>query len=243
MSAHPSPDTDAVGQLMWAYYCGKPSHEIIEDRDGTVAIGGGPQSYFSTYKSWPPHIKAALGYAKGNVLDIGCGAGRFSLYLQKQGHAVVGIDSSPLAIKVCRKRGVQNTKILSVNALEALRKENFDSILMLGNGFGVFGSSKKAKVGLRKLAEISKRDAILIAESRNPYWRKRAPLLNSQSQGLGEQWRIRIRYERYKTPWFNWFVVSPEEMREIAKGSGWNLVKILKRKDGPHFVGILKKYI
>ncbi len=41
---------------------------------------------------------------KGNVLDICCGAGTQSIYMSKNGFKVVGIDISPTAIKLARKR-------------------------------------------------------------------------------------------------------------------------------------------
>ncbi|MCK4414566.1 MAG: class I SAM-dependent methyltransferase [Candidatus Eisenbacteria sp.] len=41
---------------------------------------------------------------RGRILDVGCGAGRSMLYLQQKGRAVTGIDISPLAIEVCRRR-------------------------------------------------------------------------------------------------------------------------------------------
>jgi 2-polyprenyl-3-methyl-5-hydroxy-6-metoxy-1,4-benzoquinol methylase len=36
-------------------------------------------------------------FVKGRVLDVGCGAGRHSLYLQEKGFDVLGTDISPLA--------------------------------------------------------------------------------------------------------------------------------------------------
>ncbi len=49
-------------------------------------------------------------FVNGRVLDVGCGAGRHSLYLQKKGFDVLGIDVSPLAVKVCRLKGVKKLK-------------------------------------------------------------------------------------------------------------------------------------
>jgi 2-polyprenyl-3-methyl-5-hydroxy-6-metoxy-1,4-benzoquinol methylase len=43
----------------------------------------------------------AMQFVKGRVLDVGCGEGRHSLYLQEKWFDVLGIDISPLAIKVC----------------------------------------------------------------------------------------------------------------------------------------------
>ena len=68
--------------------------------------------YFSEYENWHTIEKKAMVFVKGKVLDIGCGVGRHSLYLQKKGFDVLGIDNSPLAIKVSKLRGVKKTKIM-----------------------------------------------------------------------------------------------------------------------------------
>jgi 2-polyprenyl-3-methyl-5-hydroxy-6-metoxy-1,4-benzoquinol methylase len=54
-----------------------------------------------------PDEKKAIDYAKGRVLDVGCGAGRHILYLQKKGLKVLGIDQSPLAVNMCKLRGAK----------------------------------------------------------------------------------------------------------------------------------------
>jgi len=97
-------EKDAYGQEMWAHLNGKDSYEVVERDDGFVGLSGGAKSYFADYKEWPKWQKQAIKFAKGKVLDIGCGAGRVGLYLQKKKLDVVGIDISPLAIKVCKKK-------------------------------------------------------------------------------------------------------------------------------------------
>jgi len=78
-------------------------------------------------------------FVKGRVLDIGCGAGRHSLYLQKKGFDVLGIDSSPLAIKVCKLRGLEKAKVMAIEDIN-FKPDSFDRIIMMGNNFGLFGS-------------------------------------------------------------------------------------------------------
>lgn len=104
------PEEDAVGQMLWAYYKGKEVFEIWERNDGYISASPNEPKNFSEYEDWLPYEKRAIEFAKGRVLDIGCGAGRHSLYLQKRGFDVLGIDSSPLAIKVCKLRGLKKAR-------------------------------------------------------------------------------------------------------------------------------------
>ena len=90
------PEEDAYGQELWAYYKGREVFEIVERDDGYIYASTYPKIYFSEYENWPLREKKAMEFVKGRVLDIGCGAGRHSLYLQKKGFDVLGIDNSPL---------------------------------------------------------------------------------------------------------------------------------------------------
>jgi len=72
---------------------------------------------------------------KGSVLDVCCGAGTNSIFLAKKGFKVKGIDISPKAIEIAKKRALEEkTKIDfkqgSVLGLE--EKNSFDFILDRG---------------------------------------------------------------------------------------------------------------
>ena len=107
---------DAFGQEIYRHLHGEDVSDIIERDDGLVEAGGGPQCYFTEYRVWPQYHKDALKLARGRVLDIGCGAGKHALYLQSKGLNVLGIDTSPLAIKACRERGLRKARVISVSA-------------------------------------------------------------------------------------------------------------------------------
>lgn len=78
--------TDAWGLLLSDYAAGINCIEVIERDDGFVAATENVPVYFSCYDAWPGHVKEAMQFVQGRVLDVGVGAGRFALYLQEQGH-------------------------------------------------------------------------------------------------------------------------------------------------------------
>ena len=144
------PARDAFGRMLLDHLEGRHGHELIERGDGFIAISAGAETYFDVPS---PEERAVADYAVGRVLDVGCGAGRFALYLQERGLEVVGIDVSPLAVEVCRRRGVQDLRTMSVDQIDG-SLGTFESVLMLGNNLALLGSAAGARRILRRLHAV-----------------------------------------------------------------------------------------
>lgn len=238
-------NNDAFGQEVLAYFHKQPSYEVVERDDGFVDLSEGAPAYFREYKDWPSGQKKAIQLAKGKVLDIGAGAGRVALHLQKRGLKVVAIDNSPLAIKVCKRRGVTDAKVLSIEEIGTFKSHTFDTVIMLGNNFGLFGSASKAKRLLKKLYKITTVSALILAESVNVYdTRNPAHLayhkLNRTRGRMAGQLRIRIRFRNYIGSWFDYLLVSQSEMRDILRGTGWRVKRFIK-SDRYLYVAVIEK--
>lgn len=70
----------------------------------------------------------------GRVLDIGCGTGFFiESLMATPGPAITGfgLDASPLAVSMCRERGLANVHVGSAEDLAAVSAERFDAIFLL----------------------------------------------------------------------------------------------------------------
>ncbi len=235
---------DAYGRIVWDHLHGKPTREIIERDDGFFDTSGGSPFYFAEFKNWPRHQQAAMKHVRGRVLDVGCGAGRCSLYLQKRGQPVVGIDASPLAVQTSRKRGVKDARVLPFTQIHRGLGQ-FDAILMMGNNFGLFGNRRRARWLLRRLHGLTTPDARIVAESNDVYQTKNPDHLryhrfNRRRGRMSGQLRIRIRYQRYCTPWFDYLMVSPDEMKSILTGTGWRVQRFLK-SSGSMYVAVIEK--
>ena len=123
---------------------GGTAPEIIERDDGFMDLSVGHELYVAEFKDWPLSERRSMRYVRGRVLDVGCGAGRVTLYLQRRGFDVVGLDASPLAVRSARLRGVKKAWCLSIDELSK-RIGPFDTIALLGNNFGFFGTPQRLR--------------------------------------------------------------------------------------------------
>lgn len=238
-------DRDAFGHMLLDQFSGQEAVEIIEREDGFIIASMKSRRYFAEYQDWDPVEQEARRWlVPGRLLDLGCGAGRVALYLQDHGHEVVGIDASPLAIDVCRRRGLKDARLLSITQI-GRKLGVFDTLLMMGNNWGLMGNRKRARRLLRKFYAMTSPSARIIAASNDVYQTESPYLLayqayNRERERMSGQIRMRVRYLIYRSDWSDYLMVSQDEMRSILEGTGWQLVKFLD-SSGPAYVGILEK--
>lgn len=238
-------DRDAFGHMLKDYHAGHPVLEIIEREDGYIDASDHAKIYFSAFEDWRPDEQEAMRrLVPGRALDLGCGAGRTALYLQGQGYEVVGIDISPLAIEVCRQRGVKDARILSITQAGAGLGQ-FDNILMMGNNWGLLGSRGRAKWLLRRFYKMTSPSAKIIATSNDIYQIDSDIHLayhayNRERGRMSGQIRLRVCYGVWRSEWFDYLMVSRAEMEEILSGTGWRVNEYIE-PSGPLYVAVIGK--
>ena len=117
---------------------------------------------FRNFNEMPIIEQKALQLCKAKILDVGCGAGSHSLYLQQKGFDVTAIDISQNAIKACKLRGVNNAKVQ--NILD-LKSQKFDTILILMNGTGIFETLSQTHKYLKKLKSLLEINGQILIDS------------------------------------------------------------------------------
>ncbi|GAB1688220.1 class I SAM-dependent methyltransferase [Krasilnikovia sp. M28-CT-15] len=220
----------------------RPVIEIIERDDGL--INGAPaDQYLGEPDEWQPHDHRALRLVRGAVLDIGVGAGRIALELQRRGTAVTGLDISAGAIEIARRRGLRDTVRCTVDEY-ARATVRYDTFLLLGNNLGLLEGRERAPAFLAALAALARPGARIIAHGTDPYgttdpvhvaYHQR----NREHGRLGGQLRLRLRYRLLATDWFDYLVCSVDELESLLVGTGWRLISI-DDADRPYYLAVME---
>jgi hypothetical protein len=86
----------------------------------------------------------------------------------------------------------------------------------------------------------------ILAESRNVHNTDKPEHLafHARNRKLGRlpgQLRLRVRYKTMIGPWFDYLMVSPDEMTQIVEGTGWHIAQIIWAENGVDYTTVLEK--
>lgn len=188
---------------------------------------------FRSFDEMPAIEQKALQLANGKTLDIGCGAGSHSLYLQNERNINVhSIDISKNAIQACLLRGLKNIRAIDVLDLE---NEKYDTILLLMNGTGIFETLEKSTIYLQKLKSLlNPKGQILIDSSDIIY------MFDEDEDGgkwipsdnyYGEL-TFSLQYKKEKEVDFPWLYMDYNTLQNAALANGLQCQLVL---EGDHF--------
>ncbi|MBV8159895.1 MAG: class I SAM-dependent methyltransferase [Acidimicrobiia bacterium] len=134
----------------------------------------------------------------GPVLDVGCGPGRVLDALARRRVAVLGVDPSPTAAAIARRRG---GAVLQRSVFDALPGTGrWETVLLLDGNIGIGGLPRRL---LRRCAELVRPGGTVIVEVEPP----------------GAGWRAcqaRVERDGETGPWFPWAVVGRDAIAGLA---------------------------
>lgn len=237
---------DLFGRALLEWARGGTEPEFIERGDGLVVEGAGHAFYLAERPDWPAAERQAMRLVRGRALDIGCGAGRVALDLQRSGRDVVGLDISKRAIAAARLRGLEQARRVSADQVID-EVAGFDTLILFGNNFGVFGTPARLRRTLVAWARRVGDGTRILAESTNPY-SGGAPAfdraLYQRNKARGQppgHIRLRTQYRGVVGAWSDWLFVSRAEMAVLVRGTGWEVRRMLGDTPTEPFVGVLER--
>ena len=220
---------ELFADALWQFFVAGYADLRVERDDGY--IGREDVSwYFTTWRDFPLHEKRALKFARGRVLDGGCGAGRHSLYLQNRGLNVTAIDVSPDAIALAHVRGVKDARVADVCARLPFTNHSFDTVILFGNNLGIGGTAPRVSKMLRELHRITSSRGRILATTRmpsttNPIHRSYLRQNVARGRAIG-QIRMRLRLNGERGAWFELLLLAPTDLMRIAVQAGWEIAHV-----------------
>ncbi|MBM3165420.1 MAG: class I SAM-dependent methyltransferase [Bacteroidetes bacterium] len=240
---------DAYGNNIADTFYGKGGgYDIIEREDGHFTLNGDSDAYTEKFELWSHIQKEASSHVVGKVLDIGCGGGKHSVHFQEQGLDITGMDNSPLALKICMERGLDNALLCDVLHLDEKVINELDTIFMWGNNFGLLQNAVIAKRFFRNCLKMCKKNAKILIETLDPYGKAfimdddRRYIDDNRLNGrLGGQIRVRVRYRQFVTAWKDYLFVSKVELTEILAGTGWVITETFDDTEIDQYIAVIER--
>ena len=131
-----------------------------------------------------------------NILDIGCGTGRYLIPLTREGYEVTGLDNSAGVIDECRRR-LRKQGLSEDFIQEALENmdfhNNFDALLCMGSVICYLLDTERIRKALRGFRQALRPKGLLVLDNWNFFaqWHR---LEKTYSDVRGND-RIQIEYQ------------------------------------------------
>ena len=225
---------DLFGKAILDYQTNNSSEDLVTETSISEADEM-PVSYlFRNYNEMPELEQKALQLAKGSVLDVGCGAGSHTLELQNERKLdVTAIDISENAVKACQLRGIENVKVANILDLDV--KNKFDTILLLMNGTGIFGTLKETDKYLQKLKSLLKEQGQILIDSSDliyMYDQDEDGAYCIPAEGYYGELTFTVQYKGETEETFPWLYLDYNTLQNAAIANGLKCELVL---EGEHF--------
>ena len=231
---------DLMGQAIRDYHDGNLKTKLETETD-ISELDDFPVDYlFRDFGDMNVLEQKALMRAKGRVLDIGCGAGSHSLYLQNVKHLnVTAIDQSPFSIEVAKARGLKDAVCTSLLEFD---HEPFESILLLMNGTGIFQRLDLIDVYLKKLNDLLLPNGEIFVDSNDILYmydqdEDGGIIIPANGKYYGEL--EFITHYNNEIELFPWLYLDFKTLRNAASANGFLAEIVLE--DGPAYLARLTK--
>lgn len=231
---------DLFGKAMLDFHTNNSPSALITETNISEQDEMSVAYLFRSYTEMPILEQKALQLSNGKILDVGCGAGSHGLYLQNEKNLqVTAIDISENAIKTCQLRGLNNAKVQNILDLE---NQNFDTILLLMNGTGIFGTLNEIPKFLQKLKSLLNPNGQILIDSSDIIY-----MFDDNEEGgkwiPGDKYygelTFTISYKNQTETPFPWLYLDYNTLQNAAFANGLRCELIM---EGDHFDYLAKLF-
>jgi SAM-dependent methyltransferase len=223
---------DLMGRAIRDYYHNE-NPEDLQTETSISELDELPVKYlFRDFNQMNKIERKALKLAEGKVLDIGAGAGSHALYLQEERNLdVTALDISPKSIEVCKLRGVK--KSVAENMLY-FSEGNFDTILLLMNGTGIFQSLQVIDIYLKKLYDLLNTNGQILIDGTDILYMFDADEdggVYIPAEGYYGELDYIVHYKGESEDPIKWLYLDFNTLKNAAENNGFKIEKVLQEED------------
>jgi len=179
---------------------------------------------FRGYDDFPEVEQLAMQESKGEILDIGCGAGSHALHLKEQGYAVEALDISSYICDVVKKH---NIKTHCVDIINFGPNKKYDTLLLLMNGLGIAGKNQLLPHFLNKLKSLLTPNGQILIESCSTDYLFDDP---KDAEEFSGEILYQMEYEGIKGTPFHWLYLPFEKLKKVAVDNGLQAELLLEHE-------------
>ncbi|MBB6107416.1 Methyltransferase domain-containing protein [Mucilaginibacter lappiensis] len=227
---------DILGQAIHDHYHQQQEHQLWINNQYGPSEEMPVEAYFREEDDMPDIEWLALNECRGDILDIGAGAGAHVLILQERGFDVTALDISNMASTVMKARGVH--KVITANIFE-YRDQQYDTLLLLMNGIGLTGTLLQLKTFLQHTKQLLKPGGQLLFDSSDIAYLYEGKLPENGVY-YGEI-QYQYQYNQQKTDWFPWLYIDEQTLTRIAEEIGYNIEVLLEDEFKQYLVRLTVK--
>lgn len=225
---------DLFGQAIYDYHFNNSPENLYTETTISEEDEMEVSYLFREFNEMPIIEQKAITLSKGKILDIGCGAGSHSLELQNKLQLdVTAIDISKKAIATCIARGIKQAEVCGI--LDLNENTQYDTILLLMNGTGIFGTIKQIPIYLNKLKRLLLPNGQILIDSSDIIY-----MFDEDEDGgkwipgtnyYGEL-TFKLKYKKEAEEEFPWLYLDYNTLQNAAIANGFKCELVL---EGEHY--------
>lgn len=214
-------EKDPLGQALLAFLAGDKNAHVIATSDLAEDDPMPMSQFFRKWRDLPVWEQIALKACRGNVLDIGAGAGSHALILQAMNMDVTALDVSPGAVEVMKARGVKKAIHADIFEFEG---GPFQTLLLMMNGIGLVGDLGGLNVFLEKAKSLLKPEGQIILDSSDLSFLMvdgHGVMQVDNSKAYFGEVSFQMKYGKVRGKKFDWLYLDYGMLEEAAEQAGY----------------------
>lgn len=233
---------DAFGRALLDHHRGDCEAPLFQ-RDGDDVLEHPIEEfYFGTFDDVTDG-EWVESWLDGPLLDMGAGAGRDSLYFQKQ-FETVAIEVSDSLVTLLRERDVEDVRKADMFALrEQFGDGRFESALAIGTQLGLAKSMDGLREFLHDLGHVTTPSATAVLDNYDPTVEGAEDMLGFRADATaGRDFRVmHFEYEDTTDRTLLFRLFSPNELRAATEDTPWTVSDVRHGGEGYHYRAAVTK--